>query len=83
MATFITLETSLGSLELELYTQHAPRTCKNFTELCRKGYYDGTIFHRIIKDFMVQGGDPTGTGSGGSSIYGYKLSHTRDSIELI
>lgn len=47
---------------LELYWKHAPRTCKNFAELCRRGYYNGTKFHRVIKDFMVQGGDPTGTG---------------------
>ncbi|XP_066191755.1 peptidyl-prolyl cis-trans isomerase-like 1 isoform X3 [Sylvia atricapilla] len=52
----------MGSLVLELYWQHAPRTCKNFAELSRRGYYNGTKFHRIIKDFMVQGGDPTGTG---------------------
>lgn len=55
---------------MELYTQHAPRTCQNFLELARLGYYDGTCFHRVIKDFMVQGGDPTGTGRGGESIYG-------------
>ncbi|XP_057230382.1 peptidyl-prolyl cis-trans isomerase-like 1 isoform X1 [Malurus melanocephalus] len=60
----------MGPLVLELYWQHAPRTCKNFAELSRRGYYNGTKFHRIIKDFMVQGGDPTGTGRGGASIYG-------------
>ena len=60
-----------GSIVLELYTQHAPKTCQNFLELSRMGYYDGTIFHRVIKDFMVQGGDPTGTGRGGESIFGY------------
>lgn len=52
----------MGPLVLELYWNHAPRTCKNFAELCRRGYYNGTKFHRVIKDFMVQGGDPTGTG---------------------
>lgn len=52
----------MGTLVLELYWRHAPRTCKNFAELCRRGYYNGTRFHRIIRDFMVQGGDPTGTG---------------------
>ncbi|KAI1230841.1 hypothetical protein IHE44_0008273 [Lamprotornis superbus] len=62
--------TAMGPLVLELYWQHAPRTCKNFAELSRRGYYNGTKFHRIIKDFMVQGGDPTGTGRGGASIYG-------------
>jgi peptidyl-prolyl cis-trans isomerase-like 1 len=50
--------------------RHAPKTVKNFEALCQKGYYDGTIFHRIIQDFMIQGGDPTGTGRGGQSIYG-------------
>jgi len=51
----------------------APKTVKNFVELSKQGYYDGVIFHRIIKDFMIQGGDPTGTGMGGSSIYGDKF----------
>ncbi|CAM9661111.1 unnamed protein product, partial [Discosporangium mesarthrocarpum] len=62
-----------GSFTVELYTQHAPRTCFNVAELARRGYYDGTIFHRVIKDFMVQGGDPTGTGRGGESAYGGKF----------
>lgn len=56
----------MGKISLELYWDHAPRTCKNFCELSRRGYYNGTIFHRIIADFMIQGGDPTGTG--GSAI---------------
>ena len=47
---------------MELYWKHAPSTCKNFAELARRGYYNGIKFHRIIKDFMIQGGDPTGTG---------------------
>uniref|UniRef100_A0A8C8AHV2 Peptidyl-prolyl cis-trans isomerase n=1 Tax=Otus sunia TaxID=257818 RepID=A0A8C8AHV2_9STRI len=51
-----------GDAPSPLYWKHAPRTCKNFAELCRRGYYNGTKFHRVIKDFMVQGGDPTGTG---------------------
>lgn len=59
-----------GTFEVELYTQHAPRTCQNFLELARMGYYNNTLFHRVIKDFMVQGGDPTGTGRGGECIYG-------------
>ncbi|XP_048661170.1 peptidyl-prolyl cis-trans isomerase-like 1 isoform X2 [Marmota monax] len=58
------LETSMGIIVLELYWKHAPKTCKNFAELARRGYYNGTKFHRIIKDFMIQGGDPTGTGAG-------------------
>lgn len=55
---------------VELYWRHAPRTCANFAELSRRGYYNNAKFHRIIRDFMIQGGDPTGTGKGGSSIYG-------------
>ncbi|KAL0191412.1 hypothetical protein M9458_014110, partial [Cirrhinus mrigala] len=51
----------MGTVVLELYWNHAPKTCKNFAELGRRGYYNNTKFHRIIKDFMVQGGDPTGT----------------------
>lgn len=55
---------------MELYWKEAPKTCKNFSELAKTGYYNGVIFHRVIKDFMIQTGDPTGTGRGGSSIYG-------------
>ncbi|CAK7341895.1 unnamed protein product [Dovyalis caffra] len=69
----VTLETSMGSFSIELYYKHAPRTCRNFLELSRRGYYDNVKFHRIIKDFIVQGGDPTGTGRGGKSIYGDKF----------
>lgn len=60
----------MGELVVELYWKHAPKTCANFAELCRRGYYNNTVFHRIIRDFMIQGGDPTGTGKGGTSIYG-------------
>ncbi|KAK5077334.1 Peptidyl-prolyl cis-trans isomerase-like 1 [Lithohypha guttulata] len=73
MATDILLETSMGSIVVELYNDHAPKTCRNFFTLAQRGYYNGTIFHRIIPDFMIQGGDPTGTGRGGSSIYGEKF----------
>jgi len=66
----VTLYTSMGEIEVELYWIHAPRTCKNFFELAKRGYYDNTLFHRIIPDFVIQGGDPTGTGRGGESIYG-------------
>eukprot|EP00037_Helgoeca_nana_P021192 m.213009 g.213009 ORF g.213009 m.213009 type:complete len:165 (-) comp25549_c0_seq1:122-616(-) len=66
----VVLETSMGNITCELYWEHAPKTCKNFAELARRGYYDGVIFHRIIRDFMAQTGDPTGTGRGGTSIYG-------------
>ncbi|KAG8905355.1 heme binding [Tulasnella sp. 403] len=57
----------------ELYWAHAPETCENFAELTKRGYYNGTLFHRIVADFMIQGGDPTGTGRGGTSIYGQKF----------
>ncbi|KAK3693650.1 peptidyl-prolyl cis-trans isomerase ppi1 [Podospora appendiculata] len=73
MATDVSLNTSMGVIVVELYTQHAPKTCTNFATLARRGYYDNVVFHRVIKDFMIQGGDPTGTGRGGSSIYGDKF----------
>uniref|UniRef100_A0A0D6R9M9 Peptidyl-prolyl cis-trans isomerase n=1 Tax=Araucaria cunninghamii TaxID=56994 RepID=A0A0D6R9M9_ARACU len=69
----VTLETSMGPITVELYNKHAPKTCRNFLELSRRGYYNNVKFHRIIKDFMAQGGDPTGTGRGGESIYGPKF----------
>ena len=69
----VQINTTMGSFTVELYPSFAPKTCKNFEELARRGYYDGTIFHRIISDFMVQCGDPTGTGRGGESIYGGKF----------
>ncbi|KAG9310052.1 cyclophilin-like domain-containing protein [Chiua virens] len=69
----VVLETSMGDIQLELYWDHAHKTCKNFSELAKKGYYNGVIFHRIIADFMIQGGDPTGTGRGGTSIYGQRF----------
>lgn len=53
----------MGNIIIELYWKHAPKTCRNFAELARRGYYNGTIFHRIIADFIIQGGDPTGTGN--------------------
>lgn len=64
------MKTSMGTIELELFPNEAPKTVKNFVGLSLKGFYDGVIFHRVIKDFMIQGGDPTGTGRGGASIYG-------------
>src|SRR5919198_1787866 len=60
-----TLHTSHGSIEVELFTEDAPKTVENFETLARDGFYDGVVFHRVIPDFMIQGGDPTGTGSGG------------------
>jgi len=60
-----TLHTNHGAIELELYQADAPKTVENFESLAAKGFYDGIVFHRVIPDFMIQGGDPTGTGSGG------------------
>ena len=64
------VKTNLGDLNLELHCDVAPRTCENFIALARAGYYDGVAFHRSVKNFMVQGGDPTGTGRGGQSVWG-------------
>lgn len=64
------MKTNMGTIELELFPSEAPKTVKNFVGLSIKGFYDGLIFHRVIKNFMIQGGDPTGTGRGGASIYG-------------
>ncbi len=65
-----TIKTNMGDITVQLFPEEAPKTVKNFIELAKKGYYDGVIFHRVIEDFMIQGGDPTGTGMGGESIYG-------------
>jgi len=59
------IETNMGTMEIELFTEKAPITTKNFIDLANKGFYDNLIFHRVIKDFMIQGGDPKGTGVGG------------------
>ncbi|PWN44439.1 hypothetical protein IE81DRAFT_345668 [Ceraceosorus guamensis] len=72
-ATHVSLQTTQGTILLELYTQHAPRACENFSTLASRGYYNGVTFHRIVQDFMIQAGDPTGTGRGGNSIYGGKF----------
>lgn len=69
-ATIVVLETNLGAIELQLFPEIAPKACENFVGLVEKKYYDGVIFHRVIKDFMIQGGDPEGTGMGGQSIWG-------------
>jgi cyclophilin family peptidyl-prolyl cis-trans isomerase len=63
--TLATLTTNKGSIEVELFDADAPKTVANFVKLSREGFYDGVIFHRVIENFMIQGGDPTGTGSGG------------------
>ena len=60
-----TIETDKGAIELELYPEHAPKTVNNFAFLADEGFYDGLVFHRVIDGFMIQGGDPTGTGRGG------------------
>ena len=65
-----TIKTNLGEIKIQLFEKQAPKTVNNFVQLAEKGYYDGVIFHRVIPDFMIQGGDPTGTGRGGKSIYG-------------
>ena len=66
----VVLETNQGTIEIKLMPQVAPKTCENFVGLVKEGYYNGIIFHRVIKDFMIQGGDPSGTGMGGQSIWG-------------
>jgi cyclophilin family peptidyl-prolyl cis-trans isomerase len=86
----VTLHTNHGDITLEIASDLVPETAKNFIELARRGYYNGTIFHRVIRDFMIQGGDPTGTGRGGESIYGEKfsdefhpdLTHVRGAISM-
>ncbi|KAG6554256.1 hypothetical protein Mapa_004172 [Marchantia paleacea] len=69
----VCLNTTMGDIVVELYVKHAPKTCRNFIELSRRGYYEDVRFHRVIKDFMAQTGDPTSTGRGGESIYGAKF----------
>ena len=69
------LDTDKGKIEIELFTEKVPNTVNNFVFLCKRGFYDGTLFHRVIKDFMTQGGDPTGTGRGGP---GYRFADEFD-----
>lgn len=68
--TVVCLETNQGIIEITLKPDVAPKACENFVTLIKKHYYDGIIFHRVIPDFMIQGGDPTGTGMGGASCWG-------------
>uniref|UniRef100_U3INZ7 Peptidyl-prolyl cis-trans isomerase n=3 Tax=Neognathae TaxID=8825 RepID=U3INZ7_ANAPP len=66
----VLLRTTAGDIDIELWSKEAPKACRNFIQLCMEEYYNNTIFHRVVPGFIVQGGDPTGTGSGGESIYG-------------
>lgn len=67
---YATILTNYGGLNIELHGDRAPKTVYNFIQLAKSGFYDGVAFHRLIPGFMVQGGDPTGTGSGGKSFWG-------------
>lgn len=73
MSDIAVIETNLGTIEVELFSAQTPKTVQNFVGLAEKKYYDGVIFHRVIPNFMIQGGDPTGTGMGGESIYGARF----------
>jgi peptidyl-prolyl cis-trans isomerase B (cyclophilin B) len=83
-----TIKTNRGEIELELYPEHAPKTVNNFVYLAGEGFYDGITFHRVIDNFMIQGGDPTGTGSGGpgyrfeDEVTGNPLTHERCVISM-
>jgi peptidyl-prolyl cis-trans isomerase B (cyclophilin B) len=68
--TVAVMHTTMGDITIKLFGSDAPKTVENFTTHAKNGYYNGIIFHRVIKDFMIQGGDPTGTGMGGESIWG-------------
>ena len=68
--TVATMKTNMGDIKIRLFADLAPKTVENFTTHAKNGYYDGLVFHRVIKDFMIQGGDPTATGCGGESIWG-------------
>jgi cyclophilin family peptidyl-prolyl cis-trans isomerase len=72
------IETDLGTIRFELLESDSPKTTENFITLAQRGYYDGVIFHRVIRNFMIQGGDPTGTGRGGESAWGGRFN---DEIE--
>lgn len=68
--TIAIMKTNRGDIKIKLFPEQCPKTVENFTTHAKNGYYEGIIFHRVIKDFMIQGGDPTGTGRGGESIWG-------------
>lgn len=83
--TIAVIETTLGAIEVELYTEEAPKTVKNFVDLSNKGFYNGIIFHRVIPEFMIQTGDPTGTGTGGPGYefedeFSAKLKHDKPGV---
>ncbi len=71
--TVAIIKTNMGTIEVELFADQTPKTVENFVGLAEKGYYNGIVFHRVIKDFMLQAGDPTGTGRGGASFWGGKF----------
>jgi len=85
---YVQLKTNMGNINIELHCDITPKTCENFIGLCKKGYYKNTTFHRLIKNFMIQGGDPTGKGTGGKSLWGesfkdefhFKLAHNERGI---
>ncbi|XP_064118347.1 peptidyl-prolyl cis-trans isomerase-like 3 isoform X3 [Macrobrachium nipponense] len=78
----VTLHTDVGDLKIELFCEQCPKSCENFLALCSSNYYDGCLFHRNIKGFMIQTGDPTGTGKGGQSIWGHKYEdEVRDDLK--
>ncbi len=79
--TIATMHTSMGDISLRLFGDKAPKAVENFITHAKEGYYDGLIFHRVIRDFMIQGGDPNGTGTGGESIWGKPFEDEFD-IEL-
>jgi len=70
----VMLETSVGDIIIDLYTDKCPNTTRNFLKLCKCKYYNGVLFHNVQKDYIVQTGDPTGTGRGGESMFGYAAS---------
>ncbi len=79
--TIAIMHTSMGDISIRLFPDRVPKTVENFTTHAKNGYYNGLIFHRVIQDFMIQGGDPTGTGMGGESIWGDSFADEFD-VEL-
>ncbi|HKP45462.1 MAG TPA: peptidylprolyl isomerase [Pyrinomonadaceae bacterium] len=77
------IQTNKGTIRVELFESDAPKTTENFITLAERGYYDGVVFHRVIKGFMIQGGDPTGTGRGGESAWGGRFKDEIDSSSAV